>query len=186
MKTNEETFCPTIAGESSKAYAAVTAYCYMGAQRSIARVGRELNKSTTLLERWSTQHHWVARAADFDAAVAQKRQAEHELFVKQEEEKWKQRERDHREALFEISHMALARAKTMLGYPLVKLKKTKVDEAGRPENTDVYPAGWNQNTAARLIEVGKAAGEAAFRQGSKDDVVEEDIWELRDFNGANK
>jgi hypothetical protein len=56
--------------ESAPAYEAFEMYCQMGAERSTAAVGRALGKSKTLMDRWSSEHAWVARAAACDAHVA--------------------------------------------------------------------------------------------------------------------
>jgi hypothetical protein len=49
------------ANESVKAFEAFTAYRDMGTDRSLAKVGTKLGKSTALMERWSVTHRWVAR-----------------------------------------------------------------------------------------------------------------------------
>lgn len=53
-------------GESTQAFEAFAAYRDLGAARSVAKVARELVKSTTLLFRWSKQYAWVMRAAAYD------------------------------------------------------------------------------------------------------------------------
>jgi hypothetical protein len=50
-----------LTGESPQAFEAFAAYRDMGAERSLAKVARQLGKSTTLMERWSVGHHWVRR-----------------------------------------------------------------------------------------------------------------------------
>lgn len=53
--------------ESSKAYEAFSIYRDMGIQRSLSKVADELQKSATLINRWSRTHNWVERAAAWDA-----------------------------------------------------------------------------------------------------------------------
>lgn len=53
--------------ESTPAYAAFVAYRDMGAERSCAKVARELGKSCTLVTRWSARHRWVERVTAWDA-----------------------------------------------------------------------------------------------------------------------
>jgi hypothetical protein len=62
--------------ESARAYAAFIAYRDMGPQRSVRDVAQKLDKSVTVIGRWSTQHNWVERARSYDAAMdARARQA---------------------------------------------------------------------------------------------------------------
>jgi len=56
--------------ESAQALAAFVCYRDMGAVRSTVKVGRELGKSTTLMDRWSAQHNWVERVRQHDGAIA--------------------------------------------------------------------------------------------------------------------
>ncbi len=63
--------------ESSRAYAAFILYCGMGADRSIAAVAQKLSKSIPLIKRWCRIHHWVERAKQYDAQVADDIAAEH-------------------------------------------------------------------------------------------------------------
>lgn len=53
--------------ESLKAYEAFYLYLQMGEDRSLRRVEQELNKSHTLIGRWSTTWKWVQRSRDYDA-----------------------------------------------------------------------------------------------------------------------
>lgn len=52
--------------ESTQAYDAFDLYRNMGPERSCAKVGQKLGKSTTIMERWSAKWSWVARAAAWD------------------------------------------------------------------------------------------------------------------------
>lgn len=52
--------------ESIQAYEAFAAYRDMGANRSIRAVARTLNKSVTLIGRWSSGNAWEARARAWD------------------------------------------------------------------------------------------------------------------------
>ena len=68
--------------ESSKAYEAFTIYRDMGVDRSLSKVSEKLQKSETLMGRWSRTHDWVERAAKWDdeqdrieREIAQKEQA---------------------------------------------------------------------------------------------------------------
>ena len=52
--------------ESTKAYEAFCIYRDMGRERSLAKVAEKLQKSETLMGRWSREHKWVERAAKWD------------------------------------------------------------------------------------------------------------------------
>ena len=52
--------------ESTEAFEAFREYRDMGAERSLAKVGQALGKSTALMERWSSTHDWVKRVNAWD------------------------------------------------------------------------------------------------------------------------
>jgi len=56
-------------GESAKAFEAFTIYLEMGDERGIRAVAQRLDKSRTLIGRWSATYRWVERAAAYDADV---------------------------------------------------------------------------------------------------------------------
>lgn len=53
-------------GETDRAYEAFAIYRDMGVSRSGGRVGAELGKSSTLIDRWRSRWDWVARVALWD------------------------------------------------------------------------------------------------------------------------
>lgn len=53
-------------GEGVKAFEAFNTYMLMGTERSLTKVANELNKSTAMMARWSSQWNWVKRAAAWD------------------------------------------------------------------------------------------------------------------------
>lgn len=58
-------------GETAKQFEAFQVYYTMPAgERSLAKVGKKLGKSTALMERWSTKNHWVDRARNHDKELA--------------------------------------------------------------------------------------------------------------------
>lgn len=57
--------------ESAKAFQAFAMYRDMSVERSTYKVARELGKSVALIQRWAALYAWVARAADYDANVAE-------------------------------------------------------------------------------------------------------------------
>lgn len=54
------------ADETTKAYEAFCIYRDMGTQRSLSKVAEKLQKSDTLMGRWSRNNDWVDRAAKWD------------------------------------------------------------------------------------------------------------------------
>ena len=52
--------------ETSKAYEAFSIYRDMGPDRSLGKVAEKLQKSETLMGRWSSAYDWVKRAALWD------------------------------------------------------------------------------------------------------------------------
>lgn len=53
-------------GESAKAFEAFETYRDMGPERSVRKVVQKLNKSLTLIARWSGTYNWTYRARDYD------------------------------------------------------------------------------------------------------------------------
>ena len=75
-------------GESSRAYEAFQTYLNMGADRSLDKVVQKLDKSRTLISRWSHTYKWVERTAAYDRCVAEK---VHEEAIKNAANKGKNR-----------------------------------------------------------------------------------------------
>ena len=63
-------------GEGVKAYEAFSVYLELGEERSIRAVAKQLNKSTTLIGRWSRAYQWVERTAAYDVDVQRKAHAQ--------------------------------------------------------------------------------------------------------------
>lgn len=70
-------------GESKQAYEAFKKYLELGDERSNARVGQELGKSKTLIDRWSSVNSWVKRVNAFDDYMSRKELKEHEKQFKE-------------------------------------------------------------------------------------------------------
>lgn len=76
---NEPALWERQVGEGQKAYEAFCKYRDMGTQRSLRKVAEELQKSETLMGRWSGQWEWVKRAEAWDREqdkIAQRQQFE--------------------------------------------------------------------------------------------------------------
>lgn len=57
--------------ETPPAFEAFRLYLELGPARSTAKVARQLGKSKTLMDRWSSRDRWVARAAAWEAHQAE-------------------------------------------------------------------------------------------------------------------
>lgn len=124
-------------GESTKAFEAFCVYRDLGVQRSIAKVVQTLGKSKALMERWSSNHDWVERAAQWDA--------EQDRAVRQQQlddiKKMRKRHADLAEA------MLIKAGKALLRIPVDEIKAgdltrmldiaTKVERISRGDVGDV-------------------------------------------------
>lgn len=66
-------------GEGEKAWSAFVEYLELGRDRSLAKLAHELGRKPSYkrhLERWSSAHNWVARAAAWDEHQRQERRRE--------------------------------------------------------------------------------------------------------------
>jgi hypothetical protein len=63
-------------GESAPAFRAFREYLFLGGERSTRRVAQGLDKSHTLIGKWSSKHRWVARVAAFEAEAAHRQDEE--------------------------------------------------------------------------------------------------------------
>jgi hypothetical protein len=129
-------------GESDRAFEAFTCYRTLEpGERSLAKVGSELVKSTTLLSRWSARWQWVERAREWDAHLDRCR-LEHRIEVKKrlDEEHlkiiWGARIKAI-EALAQMSPEDLASKPSELRHWLMELIHLKRLIMGEPETTDV-------------------------------------------------
>lgn len=56
-------------GESPQAFEAFSVYRDLGDERSIRKVAAQLNKSATLIQRWSKAWNWPERAREYDNSL---------------------------------------------------------------------------------------------------------------------
>jgi len=63
--------------DTDPSWEAFTMYRDMGLGRSLAQVAENLGKSTTIMERWSSQRYWRYRVWMYDIHVDEQTQAEH-------------------------------------------------------------------------------------------------------------
>src|SRR5215831_3562390 len=97
-------------GESRQAFEAFTRYRDLSSGRSYARVGRELGKSTGLIERWGSRHRWQERVDTYLRYLD-------ELTVEQQKraiEEMNERHAAYGKALMETGGEGLERIKDQL------------------------------------------------------------------------
>lgn len=61
---------PRLEGESSRAYAARVEYVTAGPQRDLRTLAQKLDKSLTIIGRWSSHYDWVEHARRYDDTLA--------------------------------------------------------------------------------------------------------------------
>jgi hypothetical protein len=104
--------------ESDKAFAAFSLYLSEGPQRSLAAVAQKLNKSVTMLGRWSAKFDWSARVQAHAAHLAIVEREATEALTRGKAAQWVTRQEEHREEewkmrseLIELAREAIARWK---------------------------------------------------------------------------
>ena len=101
-------------GESAQAYEAAKLYFEMAANRSLEAVAQKLNKSRSLLGRWSQRWQWVERAADYDRHVEEQRERELQQARATEAQKWMERDSALRERFYKLGEMILEKTERMI------------------------------------------------------------------------
>src|SRR5262249_46968089 len=84
--------------ESEKAFAAFSLYLSMGAERSLAKVGRKLGKSKVMMERWSRRFEWLERVDAYAAHMALVEREAAEAIMRAKGVDWARRYQELREA----------------------------------------------------------------------------------------
>lgn len=73
--------------ESAQAYEAFYLYLKMGEKRTVRKVAQELDKSLTLIGRWSSTWSWKQRSADYDADLRRIEFEEQQKAIKKMQER---------------------------------------------------------------------------------------------------
>ena len=161
-------------GEGPRAFPAYLIYRDMGPERSCAKVGRALGKSSTLMERWSSKWSWVSRARQWDeelqiAAVRSRLEAIEDM------------ERRHLEAAKSLISKGFARLATLDSEELsmreatqaiiegAKLERLTLGES--TERVDILgwiearakEEGWTEADALAAISAAGEMVDAAYR-----------------------
>lgn len=102
--------------ETTKAYEAFCIYRDMGRERSLAKVSEKQQKSGSLIGRWSREHGWVDRAAQWDD---EQERIEREIAQKEQVKAI----RDMRKRHADVAHaMILKAAKALTRIPEDEIK----------------------------------------------------------------
>ena len=148
--------------ESVKAFAAFSLYLSLGAQRSLAEVARQLQKSVTLLGRWSAKFDWPARVAAHGAHLAIVEREAIEATARGKAAEWSSREQKLRETEWAMHEAAIAAAKKGL--------------AAYMEKDKVYA---NLGDIARMLEIASKLGRLATGLGDGDGRKDDDLPAVR-------
>ena len=100
--------------ESAKAFEAFSVYLNMGAERSLAAVGRKLGKSRALLERWSAKFDWAGRVQAQAAYLAVVEREATEAVARGRSAEWLKRQQEVREREWDMHEKCIAAAKRAL------------------------------------------------------------------------
>jgi hypothetical protein len=101
-------------GESDKAFAAFSVYLSMGAERSLAGVGRKLGKSEGLMERWSRKFDWPGRVQAHASHMAVVEREASEVMARSKAAEWLKRAEDVREREWEMHEKCIDAARRAL------------------------------------------------------------------------
>lgn len=93
-------------GESVQAFEAFAVYRDLGPARSVTKAARELDKSRSLLGRWSRQFAWVMRAAAYD-------REQDRLFLAEQAQARRDIARRHAKLAQAVQSKAVARLQTL-------------------------------------------------------------------------
>ncbi|MDQ3316343.1 MAG: hypothetical protein M3522_03300 [Actinomycetota bacterium] len=170
--------------ESARAYEAFCHYRDLGPSRSLAKVGQELGKSVGLMERWSSEHDWVARVRALEARDSMLRRDAVQEHLAEKAEDHAKRESRLREKALEVRERAMEKAELMLKGPLYEQRRTIEEGPDGEELTLVMtPARWSISTAIGLYALAQnnaglseeelhAVGELDFSALSEEEMID--------------
>jgi hypothetical protein len=138
--------------ESARAYEAFCHYRDLGPSRSLAKVGQELGKSVGLMERWSSEHDWVARVRALEARDQMLMREAVQEHVRGNAEDHAKRESKLREKALEVRERAMEKALTMLKSPLYRQERI-VEADGEEVTLVMLPVNWSLSTAVNLYNL---------------------------------
>jgi hypothetical protein len=137
--------------ESAKAFAAFSLYLSLGPQRGLREVARKLDKSLTVIGKWSAKFDWPARVQAHAAHLAVVEREAIEVAARGKAAEWASREQRLRETEWEMHEAAIAAAKRGLKAYM--------------EREKVYA---NLADIARMLEIASKLGRLATGLGDAD------------------
>jgi hypothetical protein len=148
--------------ESAKAFAAFSLYLSLGAERSLSRVSKQLQKSVTMLGRWSSKFDWPARVSAHAAHLAVVEREAIEAAARRNAAVWEAREQKLKETEWDMHERAIAAAKRGLDAYM--------------EREKVYA---NLADIARMLEIASKLGRLATGLGDGDGRRGDDLPAVR-------
>ncbi|HEY9174560.1 MAG TPA: hypothetical protein VI136_19925, partial [Verrucomicrobiae bacterium] len=135
--------------ESNKAFAAFSLYLSLGPQRGLREVARKLDKSLTVIGKWSSKFDWPARVTAHGAHLAVVEREAIAATVRSKAAEWESREQKLRETEWAMHERAIAAAKKGLDAYMARDK--------------VYA---NLADIARMLEIASKLGRLATGLGT--------------------
>lgn len=128
-------------GEGSRAWEAFQTYRDSGPERSVRGVARKLNKSSTIIGRWSGRWSWVERVKAWELDQAERLRVSEQDAMKKNAHLWAKRQLEFKEREYTIGNKLLAKAEEILSH-----------STRRQGNK--APARFSLNDASRMAAVG--------------------------------
>jgi hypothetical protein len=145
--------------ESSEAHSAFLAYRDAGPDRSLESVSHSLNKSCTILGRWSARHGWVERVRAWENHLNEERDR---VFI-QEARKWARRRQQELEDTWGLVQAIRVKLKAMLAWPI---SRQRTEKDGK---TIIFePAKWTYQSVALLAKTSAEIGAATLMAAGHD------------------
>ena len=148
--------------ESNKAFAAFSLYLSLGSERSLSVVAQKLQKSVTMLGRWSSKFDWPGRLKAHAAHLAIVEREAIEAVARGKSAEWASREQKLRETEWEMHERAIAAAKKGLDAYM--------------EREKVYA---NLADIARMLEIASKLGRLATGLGDGERRKDDDLPAVR-------
>ncbi len=135
--------------ESSKAFAAFSAYVDLGPSRSTEQVAKKCRKSWGLIQRWCARYHWVERARTYDQERALVIRSAEQQQLSSDAERWSAARTDYRDHALNVGKRLMERAEQMLQFPLQKTVRS-LDADGHT-TISVEPVRWRQSDIVSFV-----------------------------------